>query len=231
EGVEPITGMEVVWVPGGCYEMGCGEWAGDCWENEEAVHEVCVDGFWIGKFEVTGGQWRTLMPDRLILKYGDDDPVVWISWDQVQRFIMLLDLATVYRYDFRLPTNAEWEYACRSGGRAETYAGGDDVDALAWNGWNSEMMQPNQVGAKIPNGLGLYDMSGNVWELVEQSNYAFAQDESERSTSTDSSEYPENEKRGGSFLFSGNASRCSCRIIAPQDYGQIDTGFRVVRND
>ena len=161
--VEPITGMEFVWVPGGCFEMGCGSWTDSCDGDEKPVHRVCVDGFWMGKYEVTQGQWKKVNGNNPShFKKGDNYPVENVSWKDAQRFIKKLNSMS-RGGKFRLPTEAEWEYACRSGGRPEKYCGGDDVDRLAWYDGNSGS-HTHPVGTKSPNGLGIYDMSGNVWE-------------------------------------------------------------------
>ncbi len=165
--VEPVTGMEFLWVPIGCFEMGCGDWAVDCRRDESPVHEVCVDGFWMGRYEVTQGQWSAMVgrtPARF--RKGNDYPVETVSWEDAQDFIAELNRRREGARMFRLPTEAEWEYACRSGGKPERYCGGNDPDALAWYSVNSGR-STHPVGRKAPNGLGLYDMSGNVREWCE----------------------------------------------------------------
>ena len=161
---EPVTGMEFVWVPGGgCFQMGSND--GDY--DEKPVHKVCVDGFWLGKYEVTQGQWQKIMgnnPSKFPkgwFKKGDNYPVEMVSWNDCQEFIKKLNAQSTRK--FRLPTEAEWEYAARSGGRDETYAGGNDVDRVSWYDGNSGG-STHHVGGKAPNGLGFYDMSGNVRE-------------------------------------------------------------------
>lgn len=158
--VEPVTGMEFVLIAGGCFQMG--DSFGDGAEDEKPVHEVCVDSFGISRHEVTQGQWQKVMasnPSRFTK--GDKYPVEQVSWVDTQDFIRKLNTRT--NSSFRLPTEAEWEYAACSGGKKEKYAGGEDVNRLAWHEGNSgDSTHP--VGTKEPNGLGLYDMSGNVWE-------------------------------------------------------------------
>ncbi len=160
--VEPVTGMEFVWVPGGCYQMG--DTFGDGEDNEKPVHEVCIDGFWMGKYEVTQAQYRTVTGQNPSEFKGDRNPVEQVSWDDAKSFISKLNRQT--GKTFALPTEAQWEYAARSGGKKEKYAGGGNVDQVAWYKGNSGG-KTHQVGTKIPNGLGIYDMSGNVYEWCE----------------------------------------------------------------
>jgi formylglycine-generating enzyme required for sulfatase activity len=162
---DPATGMEFVWVDGGTYKMGCGPWAGDCQANESPEHEVTVSGFWIGKYTVTQAQWQKVMGSNPSgFKKGDNYPVETVSWSEAKEFILKLNAKS--GNTFRLPTEAEWEYAARSGGKAEKYAGGNDIDAVAWYSANSGR-STHPVGTKAPNGLGIYDMSGNVWQWCE----------------------------------------------------------------
>ncbi len=163
---DPETGMELVFVKGGCYEMGCGSWTSDCIDDEKPVHTVCLDDFYIGKYPVTQGQWKKVMGNNPAeFQKGDNYPVENVSWDDAQEFIKRLNRQSLGR-KYRLPTEAEWEYAARSGGRKEKYAGGDDIDHVAWYGKKSGN-HTHPVGQKAPNCLCIYDMSGNIWEWCQ----------------------------------------------------------------
>ena len=161
---DPNTGMIFVPVQGGCFKMG--DIAGNGDEDERPVHEVCVDGFSIGKFEVTQGQWQSIMGTNpsTFRQCGKNCPVEGVAWNDVQKFITKLNLRSDKNY--RLPTEAEWEYAASSGGRRERYSGGDQANALAWFEANAGG-RTRPVGQKKTNGLGIHDMSGNVAEWVD----------------------------------------------------------------
>jgi formylglycine-generating enzyme required for sulfatase activity len=164
---EPITGMEFIRVPGGCYEMGCGSWAGDCDNDSKPAHEVCVDGFWIARYEVTLDQWMKIIKfNRPEIGKAPNHPVENISWYDAKEFIELLNATSNDGIIYRLPTEVEWEYASRSGGKSEVYAGSNEIEAVAWYRENSDK-HTHRVGSKGPNGLGIYDMSGNVREWCE----------------------------------------------------------------
>jgi formylglycine-generating enzyme required for sulfatase activity len=166
---DAATGMEMVYVAGGCYRMGAADDDCDATSEERPAHEVCVGGLYVGKYEVTQGQWRTVMGSDTSASStcaSDDCPVDNVSWSDVQEYIARLNARSLSRGGrYRLPTEAEWEYAARSGGRAEKYSGGNDVGNHTWFADNSGKIN-HPVGTKDPNGLGLYDMSGNVWEMT-----------------------------------------------------------------
>jgi len=164
---DTVTGMQFVFVKGGCYDMG--DTFGDGTSAEKPVHMVCVNDFYIGKFEVTQGQWMSIQgnnPSHFI-RCGDKCPVEKVSWSDTRQFIRKLNERSGRTY--RLPTEAEWEYAARSGGKKEKYAGTSNESELgnyAWYDKNSSS-KTHPVGQLKPNGLGIYDMSGNVCEWVD----------------------------------------------------------------
>ncbi len=164
---EKITGMKLINIPSGCFLMG----SKSPIRNEEPIHSVCFsNNFYIGKYEVTQGQWQALMGDNPSYFYkkgkctDKDCPVENVSWYGIQRFINKLNNMTGEKY--RLPTEAEWEYACRDKGQNQTACTDNPSDSIAWSISNSEN-RTHQVGLKQSNQSGLYDMIGNVKEWVQ----------------------------------------------------------------
>ena len=168
-----FDGMEFVWVPPGEFQMG--STSQHAYDDEQPVTRVrLTKGFYLGKYEVTQAQWEAVMGNNPsgFTDCGGDCPVEQVSWVQVQDFIGRLN-ARSGGGSYRLPTEAEWEYAARAGTTTDTYAGditqpeGNDpvVDGIAWYRRNSGF-RTHPVGRKAPNGWGLYDMLGNVWEWV-----------------------------------------------------------------
>jgi len=162
---EQVTGMEFIYVPEGTFMMG--DTFGEGHDNEKPVHEVQLDGFYIGKYPVTQGQWKKVTGNNPAkFQKGDDYPVEQVSWNDAQEFVRKLAKMNKGKYELRLPTEAEWEYAARSRGKKERYAGRNDIDTVAWYDKNSGGSS-HLVGRKAPNGLGIHDMSGNVEEWCQ----------------------------------------------------------------
>jgi formylglycine-generating enzyme required for sulfatase activity len=157
----------MVRVRGGTFTMGCTKEQGKyCFDWEKPAHQVTVSDFYIGKYEVTQKEWREVMgsnPSGLAFKGCDNCPVEQVSWNDVQQFLAKLNAKTGKTY--RLPTEAEWEYAARGGSSSlgYKYAGSKREDEVAWYYSNSGS-KTHPVGQKKANELGLYDMSGNVYE-------------------------------------------------------------------
>ncbi len=167
-----FDGIEFQWCPPGTFTMGSpGSEAGHN-EDEEPQHTVTLTrGFWLGKYEVTQAQWERAMGDNPSEFQNSGRPVEMVSWEDVQEFIAELNSATLFgATPYRLPTEAEWEYACRAGTTARYYWGNDlnetDIDSYAWHRGNSGD-ETHAVGQKLPNVWGLYDMSGNVSEWCQ----------------------------------------------------------------
>ncbi len=155
--------MVLLKAPAGTYTMG--DTFGDGASDELPTHQVTVGEFYIGKYEVTQGQWQAVMGSNpsSFSSCGADCPVESVNLSDVQTFITTLNQLSGKNY--RLPTEAEWEYAARSGGQSQEYSGGSDINAVAWYASNSGGTT-HPVGQLQANGLGLYDMSGNVDEWV-----------------------------------------------------------------
>jgi uncharacterized repeat protein (TIGR01451 family) len=165
------VGMEFVTIPAGEFEMGSPSDEEGRKENEGPVHHVNIEkAFHMGKYEVTQKQWRAIMGDNPSWFMGGDSlPVEWVSWNEVQEFIKKLN-EKEGTDKYRLPSEAEWEYACRAG-TITRYSFGDSESKLgdyAWYSDNSDK-KTHPVGQKKPNSWGLYDMHGNVWEWVQDS--------------------------------------------------------------
>ena len=151
--------IEMVFVQGGTFMMGATpEQGGDCHDDEKPAHQVTLSEYSIGKYEVTQGQWKEVMSDNPSYFKGDDNlPVENVSWGDVQEFIRKLNKKTGESY--RLPTEAEWEYAARGGSQSREYkySGSNNVNDVAWY-WDNSEGKTHPVGTKEANELGIYDM-------------------------------------------------------------------------
>ena len=227
------AGIDMVFVEGGTFTMGCtAEQGRDCYSFEEPEHEVALSSFYIAKYEVTQELWTSIMGSNPSVfkgeERGDDNlPVENVSWNDIQEFMEKLNAMTGKTY--RLPTEAEWEYAARGGNNSGgyKYSGGDNIDNVAWSGLHRDNSgrKERPVGTKQANELGIHDMSGNVMEWVNDwyGNYR-----------PDAQTNPEGPKtgsqrvlRGGSWDHPAQDSRVSHRSSHRPHDGFFIFGFRV----
>jgi formylglycine-generating enzyme required for sulfatase activity len=217
---------QFVSVSGGTFTMGCtAEQGGDCAAREKPAHTVTLKDFSIGKYEVTQALWQAVMDENPSeFKAYSSFPVESVSWNDVQGFIQKLNEETGKKY--RLPTEAEWEYAARGGNKSKgyKYSGGNDIDAVAWYDKNNGQ---TRVGTKQANELGLYDMTGNVEEWVSDwygENY-YSTSVGANPTGPNSGSY--RVSRGGGWTGSEWYDRVSIRQPYEPDYRRRSLGFRL----
>jgi formylglycine-generating enzyme required for sulfatase activity len=220
---------EMILVRAGTFQMGSNEGL----DSEKPVHSVSVSNFYIGKYEVTQKQWRDIMgsdPPGLGFPGCDQCPVESVSWDDIQEFLQKLN-AKFPGKNYRLPSEAEWEYAARGGAQSKgyEYAGSNNVAEVAWYGDIDGKTHP--VGGKKANELGIYDMSGNVWEWCQDvwhQNYQGAPGDGSAWTSGD--EQDRRVLRGGSWVDYVNYCRSASRNWNRSTDGIISFGFRLARH-
>ncbi|MDR0231453.1 MAG: formylglycine-generating enzyme family protein [Dysgonamonadaceae bacterium] len=220
-----IIEPEMIFVKGGTFIMGCtSEQGGNCWTNNPA-HQVTVGDFYIGKYEVTQAQWKSVMGSNPSYFKGDNLPVERVGWNDVQKFIHKLNALTGKQY--RLPTEAEWEFAARGGNKSKgyKYSGSDTVDDVAWYHGHSGR-KTNIVGSKQSNELGLYDMSGNVWEWC--SNWYCPYDSTAKANPKGPSSGRERVNRGGGWYSNAEDARVSYRDANTPNNCDYAIGFRLV---
>ena len=231
-----FNGFEMIWIPPGKLMMGSPSSEKDRYEDEGPQHEVTISkGFWMGKYEVTKRQWTAVMGTEpwKIKNYVSDDPdspAVYVNWDDTQEFVKRLNAMDGVAY--RLPTEAEWEYACRAGTRT-AYSFGDSSsqlgDAAWWNG-NADGVGEDYahvVGRNQSNAWGLYDMHGNVWEWCEDwyGSYTSASVTDPRGPSAGSLRV----NRGGAWNRSARRNRSAHRYRYVPDDQNSYLGFRLAR--
>jgi formylglycine-generating enzyme required for sulfatase activity len=215
-----IIEPEMVAIPGGTFMMGSN--SGEAYSDEQPVHQVTVSGFEIGKYEVTQAEYESMMDYDPSMFIGSRRPVHAVSWSTIQVYIDKLNAATGKKY--RLPTEAEWEYACRAGTKGDRYG---EVGSIAWYAENSSLV-PNEVGGKTPNGFGLYDMLGNVEEWCADWSGPYSSDPQTNPKGPSSGNY--RVIRGGSVDAPSHYVRASVRAGASVSGSELDRGFRLVRD-
>ena len=241
------TGMELHWVEGGCFIMGSPANERDR-GGDESSHQVCVKGFWIGNTEVTNSQYRRFKPSHDSGSFqgrplnGDQQPAVQVDWGDAMAFAEWLSWEAGTGQRFRLPTEAEWEYAARAGA-ATRYHWGNDIDPRYANfsdrndptGASIGTLDDGQavtapVGTYLPNVLGLHDMAGNVWEWT-CSDYDPTYSGSEQRCSNQRPSEGLRVVRGGSWNNGAGDVRSAKRMPRKPGYRDATTGFRVIAEE
>ena len=238
-----VSAITFVWVPPGSFMMGSSLTADEVWttyggasprdfENEHPQHEVTLThGFWLGKYEVTQAQWIAVMGENPSFREGDSLPVEGISWNDAQAFIGALNGNTVR---FRLPTEAEWEYACRAGTATPFYHGSDAASLVdyAWiiaNATGADFNAVTQpVGQLLPNAWGLHDMLGNVWEFCADWYDADYYAESPALDPLGPEAGAFRVLRGGTVERTEVRARCAFRSRNDPEFSTRDQGLRIV---
>lgn len=213
-------------VQGGVFTMGAtSEQGSDVNYDEMPKHRVAVSSFHIGQTEVTQRLWQAIMGNNPSSHKGDNYPVEQVSWNDCQEFIKRLNFLT--GKNFRLPTEAEWEYAARGGNKSKRYkyAGSNNIDDVAWYKGNSNQTT-HTSGTKSPNELGLYDMTGNVYEWC-QDKYGRYSSKTQTNPTGDKSSYY-HVFRGGNWNSETNESRISIRDHNSPLTCASGIGFRLV---
>ena len=221
--------IEMVKVEAGSFDMGATPEMQAPYEVEKPVHRVTLtNNYYIGKYEVTQALWQAVMGSNPSHFKGDDLPVEQVSWNDCQDFISKLNAMTGKR--FRLPTESEWEYAARGGNKSRgyQYSGSYNIDDVAWYSDNSGS-KTHAVGTKEPNELGIYDMTGNVWEWCQDWYGSYSGSPQTNPTGAVSGSFRVG--RGGSWIYSASECRSSYRNYGtPGDrYGFL--GLRLVLSE
>ena len=221
--------FEMLLVEGGVFEMGSN--AKEAYDDEKPVHKVQVSSFWMGEFAVTQALWAYVMKENPSDFKGANRPVENVSYeDIVKEFLPRLNSMTGHAY--RLPTEAEWEYAAKGGKYGQQYpfeyAGSNKLEEVGWYDENSQD-ETKAVGLKTPNLLGLYDMSGNVWEWCSDW-YDSYPDSNKGITVNPIGPATSSNRviRGGSWNFNALRCRSPSRYFASPSFRYLGVGFRLV---
>jgi len=240
---EPLTGAEFVALPKACFQMGSAKlieppwdsfWArlrykGHLAENEQPQHEVCVDQFWMAKKEVTEGDWHKVMGGEAPKGSGSRVKVN-VTWDEANEFARRLSAKSGGKFRLRLPTEAEWEYACRAGDTSEGVLELPEIERQAWTGEvPNSRYEPRDVGLLAPNAFGLYDMLGNAWEWTQDSYLADAYTRHSLYNPIVQAEGKPRVMRGGSHRTEQYQVRCTMRSRYEPGYTMDTIGMRLVR--
>ena len=228
-----VNGVSFKMVPvtGGTFWMGAQKrnssgynYDADAYNDEAPLHSVTLSDYFMGETEVTQALWVAVMGNNPSNRQGDNLPVEQVSWDDCQEFITKLN--TLTGQTFRLPTEAEWEYAARGGSKSQgyKYSGSNIIEDVAWYTGNSSS-KTHDVGTKQPNELGLYDMSGNVWEWCQDWFDDYSSNAQTNPTGASSGSYRVD--RGGGWNYAARGCRVSFRDSCTPTYTNYSFGFRL----
>ena len=220
--------FNMIKVDGGTFTMGATSEMTNPWDDEKPTHQVTLSSYYIGETEVTQALWKAVMGNNPSKFKGDNLPVEMVSWEDCQDFILKLNSLT--GKSFRLPTEAEWEYAARGGKRSNhtQYSGGSRIDDVAWHKGNSGS-KTHSVKTKRPNELGLYDMSGNVWEWCQDRYGNYSSNAQTNPTGPDSGSC--RVARGGGYCYGDCFCSSSSRSDFPPGLLFSDLGFRLALSE
>ena len=236
-----LPDMDMVYVEGGTFMMGAtAEQGNDADGDEKPAHRVSLDSYYIGKYPVTQRLWVAVMGNNPSYFKGDKLPVECVSWNKVQDFLKKLNAMT--GKSFRLPTEAEWEFAARGGNKSQgyKYSGSNNIDDVAWyegnslikkHKWFSNLLDSRQahpVGTKRPNELGIYDMSGNVYEWCQDWYDSKYYENSPQHNPQGAISGSSRVHRGGSWYGYARNCRVSNRFCNSPDTHYYNLGFRLV---
>ena len=221
--------IEMVKVEGGTFMMGATSEMKNPNSNEKPVHQVTLtNDYYMGKYEVTQALWQAVMGSNPSEYKGDNLPVETVSWNDCQKFISKLNSLTGRK--FRLPTEAEWEYAARGGkkSRGYQYSGSRKISDVAWYEGNSRS-KTHPVGRKQANELGIYDMSGNVWEWCSDWYGSYSSSSQTNPMGSDSG--AKRVRRGGSWCYIARICRSSYRYGDAPDCRGLYLGLRLALSE
>lgn len=229
-GVLNVDGViyNMVKVQAGTFTMGATSEMQEPMDDEKPTHQVTLtNDYYIGKTEVTQALWKAVMGNNPSQFQGDNLPVECVSWKDCQNFISKLNSLT--GQNFRLPTEAEWEFAARGGNNSKhyQYSGSNKFDDVAWY-WGNSGKTTHDVATKQPNELGIYDMSGNVWEWCNDWHDSYTGDVQTNPTGPNKGSF--RVSRGGSWGSSAGSCRLSFRN-ENSDYGDYNLGLRLVLSE
>ena len=221
--------LDMIWIPAGTFLMGSPKSEKGRKDDEGPQAEVSLEGYWIGKYEVTQAQYKAVIGTNPSFFTGDNQPVESVSWNDTMKFCRKLSEKTGKHYI--LPTEAQWEYSCRAG-TTTPYSFGDDAKQLGDYAWWSDNspLSAHPVGQKKPNAWGLYDMHGNIdeWCLSSYMPYPYSETDG-RNSLVDASGL--RVLHGGSWMSSApDIFRCAYRFTAlPPEGRLLSIGFRCAR--